>query len=113
LGAGNINVPNVFFPGNGGGGNDGDGNGGANIDDGSLDNSIFAPLSDGVLEYHLEIYDRWGEKLFSSDQKNYGWTGFYRGKLCKEDVYVWKVSGMFSNGEAFVKAGTITLLHNE
>jgi PKD repeat protein len=112
LGTGQLKAPNVFFPGSGGSGGDGTGDG-AYIEPGSLDNSVFAPLSEGVLEYHLEIYNRWGERLFSTDMTNYGWTGYYRGKLCKEDVYVWKASGFFSSGEAFNKAGTITLLHNK
>jgi hypothetical protein len=113
-GTGKLKVPNVFFAGGGGGGGAGGGGGdGAMIDDGSVDNDVFAPLSEGVIDYHLEVYTRWGEMLFSSDVKNYGWTGYYHSKLCKEDVYVWKVSGIYSNGEAFIEAGTITLLHNE
>jgi PKD repeat protein len=111
-GTGKIKAPNVFFPSKRGGGGGGAGDGGM-IDDGSMENDIFAPLSEGVLDYHLEIYTRWGEKLFSSEVKNYGWTGYYHGKLCREDVYVWKVSGTFSDGQSFVETGTITLIHNE
>jgi PKD repeat protein len=112
-GTGKLKAPNVFFAGGGGAGSGGGVDDGATIDDGSTDNSVFAPLSEGVVDYHLEIYTRWGEKLFSSDVKNYGWTGYYHGRLCKEDVYVWKVTGTFSNGEPFIQTGTITLLHDK
>lgn len=99
--AGTVMAPNVFFP-NGGGAGGGaglvDGQGGGFIDDDGTGNAIFVPLTEGVIEYHLEIYNRWGEFLFSSDVKNYGWAGYYKGKLCKEDVYVWKVYGKYSDG---------------
>lgn len=108
--AGNVRAPNVFYPGGGGGGSGGL-DGGAFIDEGDPRNDIFAPLTDGVVEYHLEIWNRWGERLFKSDSKEIGWTGYYRGKLCKEDVYVWKVFGKYANRKEFIKAGTITLIH--
>lgn len=101
--SGKIESPNVFFPGGGG-----TGDGGGLIGDG---NSVFAPVTEGVVEYHLEVYDRWGERLFNSDSKEIGWTGYYHGRLCKEDVYVWKVFGKYANNVKFIKAGTITLLH--
>ena len=108
--AGNVRAPNVFYPGSGGGGSGGM-DGGAYIGDGDPRNDIFAPLTDGVVEHHLEIWNRWGERLFKSDTKEIGWNGYYRGKLCKEDVYVWKVFGKYANQKEFIKAGTITLIH--
>lgn len=110
--SGNVIAPNVFFPGtDSDGGGTGGGNGGGIVSPDDLDNSVFAPMTEGVAEYHLEIYNRWGEKLFASDSKELGWSGYYQGKLCKEDVYVWKVFGKYSTGQTFIKAGTLTLLH--
>jgi PKD repeat protein len=106
--AGSIKSPNVFFPNiGGGGGGGGSGDGGGQVGDGD---DVFAPVTEGVVEYHLEVYDRWGERLFHSNSKDIGWTGYYQGKLCKEDVYVWKVFGKYANNIKFIKAGTITLL---
>jgi hypothetical protein len=104
LGGGLLKTPNGFTPNMGG-------TTGGEVIEGDYSNHVFAPLSTGVVEYHLEIFNRWGERLFKSDVKNLGWDGYYMGKLCKEDVYVWKASGKFSNGKSFTKAGTITLLH--
>lgn len=73
-------------------------------------NDIFHPLYRGVEEYKLSIYDRWGELIFESTNPDIGWDGYYRGKLCKQDVYVWKVNGKYLNGEDFIKAGDVTLL---
>jgi gliding motility-associated-like protein len=58
----------------------------------------------------MNIFNRWGELIFESTDVNIGWDGYYRGKLCKQDVYVWKVTGKFSNGDLFTLAGDVTLL---
>lgn len=83
------------------------------IKEGDVRNTVFAPVSEGVKDYKLEIFNRWGEKLFNSNNKNVGWNGYFQGKLCKQDVYVWKVSGTYTNKRNFVKTGTITLLHSK
>lgn len=55
-------------------------------------NDIFLPIVIGVEDYQLEIFDRWGEKIFFTNNTKQGWNGYYKGVLCKEDVYVWKIS---------------------
>ncbi len=55
-------------------------------------NDIFLPIVIGVEDYLLEIYDRWGEKLFSTQNTKQGWDGYYKNTLCKDDVYIWKIS---------------------
>lgn len=67
-------VPNAFTP-NGDGLND-----------------VFLPIVYGVEDYSLDIFDRWGEKIFSTNQIKQGWNGYYKGTLCKDDVYVWKIT---------------------
>ncbi|HDR68201.1 MAG TPA: PKD domain-containing protein, partial [Bacteroidaceae bacterium] len=75
-------------------------------------NNIFHPLWYGVDAYHLQIYNRWGELLFVSDDVNIGWDGYYRGELASQGVYVWKCTGTFVNGQNFNLAGDVTLLHH-
>ncbi len=76
---------------------------------------IFAPQTNFgyVTEYRLEIYNRWGELLFVSNDILVGWDGYYKGKLCVQDVYVYKATGKFINGSAFLSAGDITLLYRK
>jgi gliding motility-associated-like protein len=76
-------------------------------------NNVFIPLSQSVAEYKLEIYDRWGELLFTSTDVNEGWDGYYKGKLCPQGVYVYKAKGRFYSGRTFMKSGDITLLHRK
>ncbi len=66
-------VPDVFTPGN----------------DGT--NDIFKPVTRGVTKYRLEIFNRWGERLFLSLNPEDGWDGTFQGKICKADSYVWNV----------------------
>jgi PKD repeat protein len=75
-----------------------------------LVNEVFHPYWRGVTSYHLEVYNRWGEKLFETDDINEGWNGYYKGNLCKTDVYVWYAKGKYTNGKTFNLAGNVTLL---
>lgn len=52
-------------------------------------NETFHPKGEGVSDYHLAIFNRWGELLFETSDFNQGWDGFYKGRLVQEDVYVW------------------------
>lgn len=72
--------------------------------------AVFRPKSYGVEKYRLEIYNRWGELIFESDDVSKGWNGHIDGSPVKQDVYVWRVSGRFTNGKPFVKAGDVTVL---
>ncbi|HEV7229677.1 MAG TPA: PKD domain-containing protein [Bacteroidia bacterium] len=54
-------------------------------------NDIFRPIIAGVSSYELDIFNRWGELIFSSETTAEGWNGTYKGNRCQEDVYVWKV----------------------
>jgi gliding motility-associated-like protein len=69
----NVYVPNAFSP-NGNGLND-----------------TFMPVLRAVQSFEFSVYNRWGEKLFSTNQLNTGWDGTFKGEDCKQDVYVWKL----------------------
>ncbi len=67
-------IPNAFTP------------------DGNSLNDMFMPVTFGATKYLFEVFDRWGQKLFSTNNTNQGWNGTYRGKECQQDIYVWKIS---------------------
>ena len=92
---GDIAFPNVFRP-----------------ESDIQENRIFKPgITDNVLEYHLLIFNRWGETVFESDDINIGWDGMYNGKMSKQEVYVWKAFGKYTDGKEFLLTGDVTLLH--
>jgi len=99
----NIIFPNVFTP------ND-NGLGGETYNINNLNNDIFFPYTSGVIDYKLEIFNRWGEEIFESLDVKQGWNGYYKGALCQQDVYVWKAYIKLNNGKVFNKNGDVTLL---
>ena len=74
-------------------------------------NDVFYPIGEGVENYRLEIFNKWGVLIFESSEVNIGWDGYYDNKLLDEGVYVWKVTGKYNNGKDFKKVGTVLLLH--
>jgi PKD repeat protein len=62
------------------------------------ENAEFKPqLLDGItpLKYRFEVYNRWGEILFRTDQPGLGWDGNWNGKPVLPGVYVWRLSATF------------------
>ncbi|NNK80773.1 MAG: PKD domain-containing protein, partial [Flavobacteriales bacterium] len=100
---GYIDFPNAFTP------NQFASNGGY-YDQTRLDNDIFYPVFAGVEEFELQIYNRWGELLYESNDVNRGWDGYYRGNVAQQGVYVWRAKVMFTDGKQVIKAGDLTLL---
>jgi len=91
-------LPNAFTP-----GKDGPGSG-----DGT--NDVFLPMTRGVTEFQMMIFNRWGQLLFESKSLTVGWDGYYEGKLCKQDVYVYKIVAKYENGDVVTRIGDVNLM---
>lgn len=89
-------VPNVFTP------------------NGDPINPTFGPsILCKVNDYQLQIYNRWGERLFETNNPDNRWDGTFMGADVPQGVYFWILS--YSGKETFsVKkehlSGTVTLL---
>lgn len=51
-------------------------------------NDLFMGYGAGIKTYSMKIFDRWGEKLFETDDLYTGWDGTYRGEKVPSAVYV-------------------------
>ena len=100
---GEVSVPNAFTP-------NPSGPSGGLINPNDMSNDIFYPVIIGAEQFHLTVYNRWGELIFESFDQQVGWDGYYRNEMCMQDVYVWKVDGVFVDGRKFAKLGDVTLL---
>jgi len=72
-------------------------------------NDTFGVVGEGISELGIEIYTRWGEKIFESDDSNQQWDGKFNGILSDEGVYTYLV---FAKGDRkrLKKTGTVTLV---
>lgn len=84
--------------------------------------SAFSPNGDGIndefkpftstclLQYELAIFNRWGQKVFSTTNVNKGWNGLLNGKPLPIDVYYYILKYTTVTGLGETKSGYITLL---
>jgi gliding motility-associated-like protein len=72
-------------------------------------NEPFKPLLMGVAEAPMQIYNRWGEKVFDGDALQ-GWDGTFKGKPCPPDVYVYMIQVKGKVSERRYLSGAVTLL---
>jgi len=99
-----IKCPNAFTP-------NLNGPTGGYYNQNDLTNDVFHCYVEGVIEYHLEIFNRLGILLFRSNDPDKGWDGYFKGKLLEEGAYVYKVYGKFNSGKYFNYLGNVVLLH--
>lgn len=100
---GYVDLPNAFTP-------NPNGPSGGRYNKESLDNDVFFAFNKDVEEFKMEIFTRWGEKIFESNDVEIGWDGYSDGVLCQQEVYVYKVFARFSDGRTVKKIGDVTLL---
>ncbi len=98
-----VQFPTAFTP-NGGGG------AGGHYDPNDNSNDVFFPFVRGVVEYDMMIFNRWGELIFRTNDVKIGWDGYFNGKLCQQDTYVWKMNALFFDGRKYNGTGSVTLL---
>lgn len=85
-------VPNAFSP-------NGDGN-----------NDVLMVYGSGLSKVNMRIFNRWGEKVFDSQNQWLGWDGTYKGVLQNPGVYTYDVLGTYLNGKVREKKGSVTLM---
>lgn len=78
------------------------------------DNQKFGVLGEDIISFSLEIYDRWGNILFSTTDLDTHWDGTKGGKFVEEGNYIWKLrfEGYDESGTVFQDnmMGTVLLL---
>jgi gliding motility-associated-like protein len=85
-------IPNVFTP------------------NGDSQNDVFGIFAAGINYYSLKVFNRWGEKVFESNNTTTGWDGTYLSKDSAPGVYSYTAIITFLDGENRRYKGTVTLL---
>jgi len=75
-------------------------------------NDRFRIKSEGINVGTLKIFNRWGRKVFESDDLNSGWDGKSNaGRPLNEGVYVYVIIRPLSNDTEQILKGNVMLLH--
>ncbi|MDQ3141492.1 MAG: gliding motility-associated C-terminal domain-containing protein [Bacteroidota bacterium] len=95
-----VYAPNVFSPNK------------DNVNDNFL---IFGPEEEILKINYLQIYDRWGERVFQNEnflpnKIESGWDGRFKDRDCSPGVYVYVAEVELINGKKWVLKGDVTLL---
>ncbi len=76
-------------------------------------NDTYAPIASDVETFHMNIYNRWGELVFTTNTMSKQWDGTVNAKLAQSDVYIYEVkySGYINKKiQHFETKGNLTLL---
>jgi gliding motility-associated-like protein len=77
-------------------------------------NDTFNAIGMDLKEFKLMVYNRWGEKIFETDDLSIGWDGKYKGDLSPYGLYVWELEAKDKNGKAMLndnqKRGVVSLV---
>lgn len=88
-----IYVPTAFTP-------DGDGL-----------NDVFMVKGEGIADFRLSIYDRWGKTVFESTAVLEGWNGTIDGTEAPVGVYAYELVAFGEEIGSVTKSGTLTLAY--
>ena len=83
--------------------------------------NVFSPNDDGLNDlinvhgrcistFNLQIFNRWGEKVFETTTLENSWDGSFKGKKMDTGVFVYKADGVSIDGQSFNLKGNITLI---
>ena len=68
-------------------------------------------MGKGISDYEIFIYNRWGEVIFTSFDKEVGWNGKDRfANLIPNGIYLYHISVIDFNGKVWVYNGEVNLM---
>lgn len=78
---------------------------------GDGENDVFHVLNKNLAQVDLQVFNRWGEKVYETTDWTVGWDGTYKGMKQEVGVYIWECSYRFT-GETTLKTakGNVTLI---
>lgn len=71
-------------------------------------NDVLEPSVMGMQVVEFNIFNRWGERLFSS--KGEGWDGTFQGQAVQVGVYTYTLVLIGEDGKRYLFTGTVTLV---
>lgn len=92
IACGELYFPNAFSP------------------NGDLHNDVLYVRGNCIKALDLQIYNRWGEKVFQTTDPAYGWDGTWRGVPCETAVFTYTLNAILLDGTEISKKGNVSLV---
>ena len=76
-------------------------------------NDVYGPLGrlEEISKYEFHIYNRWGDRIFETEDFSQMWDGNFRGELAQQGGYVFYLKVVATWGEIYEHTGTFLLIH--
>jgi gliding motility-associated-like protein len=58
---------------------------------GDESNNVWVYYISNFYDFEIEVYNRWGERIWESTDANDYWDGTYKGVMVQDGTYTWKV----------------------
>ena len=79
--------------------------------DGDGINDVFKISGQAMLDFKIEIYNRWGQMVYKSIDLSNGWDGTFKGKNLPTGTYVYKIkTSKYGVEQELVKSGSVALV---
>ncbi|MGV3636103.1 MAG: gliding motility-associated C-terminal domain-containing protein, partial [Flavobacteriales bacterium] len=74
-------------------------------------NDVFGARTEGsVAGFELQVFNRWGERIWSTEDPGSAWDGAYEGQLSPDGVYPTLLRYRADGGERVSRLGHVVLL---
>ncbi len=73
-------------------------------------NDVFIPKGNYIKNFEMYIFDRWGMKIYYTNNILKGWDGSVKGVTAQEDTYVYKIQVTDSKNTPHSYIGSVNLL---
>ena len=74
-------------------------------------NKRFKPVYEGLEEFEMQIYDRWGSFIYETDDAVQGWDGKVNGDRVPAGVYLYIIRATGTDGSVYRDSGTVTVVY--
>ena len=78
--------------------------------DGINDNFCLEGWKKCVTTFYVGIYNKWGEKVYESEEADFCWDGTFRGKALNPDVFVYYIKATIKDVGEILRKGNVTLV---
>ena len=79
--------------------------------DGDGINDFFRISGQGMIDFQIEIFNRWGQMVYKSIDLSEGWDGTFSGKKLPTGTYVYKIKTIkYGVEQKLVKSGSVVLV---